>query len=258
MQLKQLKPMYKSKKETQEIINKLVDDKEYYGKFGKQFLSNSDIYSLLNSPKEFRATKPDNKAFAEGRYFHVSLLEPEKKDDIVILDCSSRNTKSYKEQIAELGIECALLNHEANHMEAAVETMRSNMDFFNLMYAEGNKFEVPSIGIIKGEYFKGKADIEGLDCLIDLKTTSNINDFKWSAKKYNYDSQAYIYQQLFGKPLIFLVIDKLSFNLGVFRPTESFIRGGEEKVEKALDVYRTFYADDATEDIHSYYVDQEL
>ena len=33
-----------------EIIEKLRDDELYYGKFGKQYLSNSDIGTLLDDP----------------------------------------------------------------------------------------------------------------------------------------------------------------------------------------------------------------
>ena len=33
-----------------EILQRLKNDEDYYGKFGKQFLSNSDIYHLLNNP----------------------------------------------------------------------------------------------------------------------------------------------------------------------------------------------------------------
>ena len=36
-----------------DIIEKLRDDAEYYGGVGKNYLSNSDISSLLNNPKEF-------------------------------------------------------------------------------------------------------------------------------------------------------------------------------------------------------------
>jgi len=49
-----------------------------------------------------------------------------------------------------------------------------------------------------GRKFKAKADILCPDRIIDLKTTGNIDDFKWSARKYGYDSQCYIYQSLFG------------------------------------------------------------
>ena len=32
------------------VLEKLKEDEHYYGKFGKQFLSNSDISTLLTNP----------------------------------------------------------------------------------------------------------------------------------------------------------------------------------------------------------------
>jgi hypothetical protein len=91
--------------------------------------------------------------------------------------------------------------------------------------------------------WKGKADIlnhtEGL--IVDLKTTSNIADFAYSAKKYNYDSQAYIYKKLFGYDLIFIAIDKGSNQIGIFDCSERFLQTGEEKVIKAVEAYKLFY-----------------
>jgi hypothetical protein len=106
--------------------------------------------------------------------------------------------------------------------------------------------------------WKGKCDIETDTMLIDLKTTSDINKFRYSAKAYNYDSQCYIYERLFGKPLVFFVIDKETLQLGIFRPTESFLRGGEAKVERAVDVYRRYFSKDATDDIINYYIEDTL
>ena len=60
------------------VLKKLQDDKLYYGKYGQQWLSNSDIYSLLKDPKSFRQPKEQTKAMLEGRYFHTALLEPTK------------------------------------------------------------------------------------------------------------------------------------------------------------------------------------
>lgn len=39
--------------EDRDIIEKLRDDNEYYGDFGKQFLSNSDIKVLKENPESF-------------------------------------------------------------------------------------------------------------------------------------------------------------------------------------------------------------
>ena len=37
-----------------EELEKLKEDEHYYGKFGKQFLSNSDISTLLTNPLALR------------------------------------------------------------------------------------------------------------------------------------------------------------------------------------------------------------
>ena len=61
-----------------EILEKLRDDQHYYGEFGKQFLSNSNISSLLTNPLEMNAPQPPNPNFAIGGYFHTAILEPDK------------------------------------------------------------------------------------------------------------------------------------------------------------------------------------
>ena len=38
----------------QEIIDRLRNDEDYYGGFGKQYLSNSDIHALLRNPLAFK------------------------------------------------------------------------------------------------------------------------------------------------------------------------------------------------------------
>jgi hypothetical protein len=78
-------------------IEKLKDDESYYGSFGKQFLSNSDIYALLNNPLEFKKPSPPNPAFAIGGYFHTCILEPNKLDKYKVIKSTTRNTKVYKE-----------------------------------------------------------------------------------------------------------------------------------------------------------------
>ena len=79
-----------------------------------------------------------------------------------------------------------------------------------------------------------------------------------SAKKYNYDSQAYIYQQLFDKPLIFYVVDKTSLQLGIFNPTTDFLNRGKEKVEKAVEIYNEFFAEGSEKTIDEFIIKEEL
>ena len=100
-----------------------------------------------------------------------------------------------------------------------------------------------------GKQFKGKADILGTDRIIDLKTTSNIDEFRWSARKYGYDSQAYIYQTLFDRPMVFYVIDKKTGKMGMYETSDDFVSRGRDKVERAIEVYDRFFGADATHNI---------
>ena len=243
-----------------DVIELLRDDQEYYGGVGKQYLSNSDIGTLLKTPEQFGVSRPDNKNFAEGRYFHQLILEPEKAENVVWVDCASRNTKAYKEFIADSDIEVALLRTEKETIDALVKKMLGNIDFFELIRAEGNIYEQPNVMKYESTdtQWKGKADIVGKDYVVDLKTTSNIDDFKWNARKYNYDSQAYIYQQLFGKPMMFLVIEKQSGRMGMFTGGDEFYQRGRDKMHKAIEVYHKFFGDNPELDIKNYYVEQEI
>ena len=242
----------------QNIIDILRDDKEYYSGIGKNYLSNSDIGVLLSNPKYFGAIREDNKAFMEGRYFHQLILEPEKAKSVLRVDASSRTTKLYKDFCEENNIEFCLLKKEVEDIERLVSIINSNITFFDELYREGNQYELPSVGEIHGMMWKGKADIVTNDIIIDLKTTSDIDKFKWNAKKYNYDSQCYIYQKLFGKPLVFYAIDKISGVLGIFRPTEEFIKSGEDKVIRAIEVYNKYFSETATDNVENYYIDEFL
>jgi len=242
----------------EEIINLLRDDKEYYGGIGKQYLSNSDIGVLLSNPKDYGKYRADNKSFSDGRYFHQLILEPDKALDFKFVDTGTRLTKEYKEFIKDNNLPFCMLKKEKDEIENLVRVMTGNLRFFEQIYKDGNQYEVPAIGEIQGVMWKGKADIITDECIIDLKTTSDINKFKWSAKSYNYDSQCYIYQQLFGKPLVFYVVDKLSQQLGIYTPSENFMLGGERKVAKAIEIHRKYFGGNPTDDINNQFIEEDL
>lgn len=242
----------------QDILLKLKDDVEYYAGIGKNYLSNSDIGTLLNNPKDFGKSREDNKNYADGRFFHQLILEPEKAEQTPFVDVSTRLTKEYKNYCEDNNLSFVMLKKEQDEIRKLVSTMLGNIQFYDDIYQPNNKFEVPAIGTIKEMMWKGKADIVGDDFIIDLKTTSDIHKFKYSAKSYHYDSQCYIYQQLFGKPLVFYVIDKGTAQMGIFRPSENFVRGGEAKVERAIAIYNRFFSHDATDNIDNYYIEDLL
>ena len=225
-----------------EIYDKLREDEHYYGDFGKQFLSNSDISTLLKNPKDLHKPTPKSPALLVGGYFHTAILEPDKLNRFKIVEATTRNTKAYKE-ISEG--EICLLQHEVDKIQLMTEAIQSNdvcRDLIKPILGEGD-YEEPRVQKIHGQMWKGKADVINHEekLVIDLKTTSDINKFQWSANKFNYDSQAFIYSTLFGYEMLFVVIDKETHQIGLFDCSSDFYKRGEDKVRKACDAYELFY-----------------
>lgn len=242
----------------QTIIDQLKNDGEYYSGIGKNYLSNSDIGVLLSNPQDFGKPREDSKAFMDGRYFHQLILEPEKAKETLFVDVSTRTTKEYKAFCDTNKLQFCMLKKEMDEVEWLVKVINGNISFFEEIYKDGNQYEVPAIAEIQGVMWKGKADIITDKCIIDLKTTSDIHKFKYSAKSYNYDSQCYLYQQLFNKPLVFYVIDKGTEVLGIFRPTEEFINSGKTKVSRAIEVFNKYFSESPIDNIANYYIDECL
>jgi len=236
-------------KKTQ-ILQKLKNDEDYYGDFGNQFLSNSHVGRLLKDPlRAFEPSKP-SPAFLIGGYFHTCILEPDKLEKYKVVKSTTRNTKAYKDVA---GGELCLLQHEVDTIELMREKVMDNDicrdlilpgNLYQEAHEAGNvEYEVPMITELFGNKWKGKADIVNHDekLIIDLKTTADIEKFQWSANKYNYDSQAYIYSKLFGYEFLFIVIDKNTHQIGMFDCSPQFYERGEEKVSKASEAYDLFY-----------------
>lgn len=223
-----------------EILDKLEEDEHYYGKFGQQYLSNSNIGTLLNNPEDL--SKPTNKTSAMliGGYFHTIILEPDKVKNFRIIESSSRNTKKYKEIS---GGELCLLQEEADKINLMTDKLLSNKFIESLIRGTNIIYERPEIGKINDLDWKAKADIINYDehLVIDLKTTNDIDNFRYSAKRYNYDSQAYIYQKLFGFDMVFIVMDKNNHKIKVCDCSPQFLERGSEKVNKASEIFNLWY-----------------
>tara|TARA_Y100000592_G_scaffold86865_1_gene140701 strand:+ start:260 stop:991 length:732 start_codon:yes stop_codon:yes gene_type:complete len=222
------------------IIAKLKDDTHYYGDFGKKYLSNSDISTLLKNPLAFGQPSKPTSAFLVGGYFHTCILEPNKLKKYKVIQSSTRNTKAYKEMS---GGELCLLQHEVDAIELMKDKMISNNVCNGLINSTNVEYEVPGVHKLFKYVWKGKADIINHDdkLVVDIKTTADINKFKSSAYRYNYDSQAYIYRKLFGYDMVFIVIDKTTHQIGIFDCSDDFYRSGEDKVLRAEDAYELFY-----------------
>ena len=223
-----------------QILKKLRNDEDYYGDFGNQFLSNSHISKLLKDPLNVFEPSKRTPAFAVGGYFHTCILEPDKLESFKVIKSKTRNTKEYKELS---GGEICLLEHEVDGILLMRDTVMANDICKDLIRGSQTEYEQPGIIDLYDNKWKGKADIVNHEekLVIDLKTTGDIDRFKWSASKFNYDSQAYIYSKMFGYEMLFIVIDKTTHQIGMFDCSPEFYERGEEKVSKASEAYDLFY-----------------
>jgi hypothetical protein len=240
----------------EKAIEKLRDDEHYYGSFGKKYLSNSDISTLLTNPLALGKQQAPRPAFLVGGYFHTAILEPEKLNKFKIIEATTRNTKAYKE-ISDG--ELCLLQHEVDTIELMTEKMLANDICKGLIRDTNTEYETPGITELEGQLWKGKADIinHNEKLIIDLKTTADLNKFRYSASKYNYDSQAYIYSKLFGYEMIFIVIDKNTHQIGIFDCSPEFYERGKDKVERAVQAYELFYKSEGF-DPTQYFINKTL
>ena len=240
----------------EDVIEKLRNDEDYYGDFGKKYLSNSDIKTLLTNPLALGKSPEMRPAFLVGGYFHTAILEPDKLKKYKVIPSSTRNTKAYKEMS---GGELCLLQHEVDQIELMSDIMLSNNVCKGLIRDSNTEYETPGICKLEGEMWKGKADIinHNEKLVIDLKTTSDIQKFRYSASKFNYDSQAYIYSKLFGYEMVFIVIDKNTHQLGIFDCSNEFYERGKDKVQRAVEAYKLFYKQDGF-DPTQYFINKTL
>ena len=242
--------------EKNKILKRLNDDEDYYGEYGRQYLSNSDIKALLENPLEFKQPSPDNPNLIKGSYFHTLVLEPNKLERYKIIDSATRNTTKYKELS---GGEICLLEKEADELAELRDKLLAVNAARDLIQDIDVEYEVPGVIELEGEWWKLKADIvnKTQSYVIDLKTTSDIDKFSYSAKVYNYDSQAYIYSSYFNMDFIFIVICKKSKKIGIFDCSPQFLESGKDKVQRAVEQYRLFFKDENF-DATQYFISKTL
>ena len=231
----------------EEILTQMYDDNFYYGHLGKHALSSSSLKMILKSPKTYRNVtmygdpNADSPALSAGKLAHWMVLEPHKIDELHFVEASTKNTKIYKEAKEKYGE--VFLNKERKAAERLTDAILRNEAALQLI--QGSEFEIPAIEMMEGLPFRGKADIIKGNVIIDYKTSADLSSFKWSADKYGYDLQAYMYKRMFNADdFKFLVIDKGSCDIGIFETSDEFIARGEDKFHRAVDNYKYFFQGD--------------
>jgi hypothetical protein len=246
-----------------DLLSLMVDDDFYYGHLGKHALSSSACKMLLESPKTYYyvtkyGQKEDSPALLMGKLIHTMILEPhELENRFDISSTKGKATKAFKEL---KGSSQKAVVTSAEYDSAMRIVGAFNRNEIVSKYLEGATFEKPGVGMLSGIPFRAKADILNLEegFIADIKTTTDLSsNFRFSARKYGYDMQAYIYTQIFGvKDFYFIAIDKKSLDIGLFTVSEQFLFDGEQKVELAIERFKTFFIEG--KDLDSYMIVDKL
>lgn len=249
-----------------DLLAAMADDDFYYGYLGKAALSSSSLKKINDSPREYArylkyGESGDNTALVAGNLIHTLLLEPHLQDNFVSVGCATKTTNIWKQAVADYeGTgKKLLLQKDYDNCHYVADALLKNKVVKDAL-AEAD-YELPEIGLLYGVPFRAKADIKkkGQKFIYDLKTTSNIDDFYKSARKYGYAAQAYIYCTLFDVPFEnfkFIVVDKVKKDIGVFSVSEAFFMLGKRLVEQGVSDYIKFFIDG--EDLEQYVIYGEL
>jgi len=235
------------------LLELMQNDEFYYGYMAKAALSSSSIKTLLSSPKTYKYVldygSGESQALRDGWLFHTAILEPHVFESQIFVDVQSKNTKAYKEALAEHGK--VFTQKEKRDAERVADAFLRNEHALKLL--KNTEFEVPAVGMIDGYPFRGKADVFGNGKIVDLKTTTDIKAFPYSAKKYGYDVQVYVYCQLFNvsyEDFKFAVIDKGSLDIAIYDVSENFYNEGKIKTQQAIETFETFFINGADLDTY--------
>lgn len=272
--------------EKDKIIEQLKDDEQYYGEYGQQFLSNSDVKVLKteSSAKEFRSakkfTETELKNLEMGKYFHQLLLEESKAKNFPMVDVKTRSNNEYKQYLEDNNLEYALRTSEAQDIKDLADWVLNPKSEYgsdrvrDLLNNPMALKEQPSIMELHGHWWKGKADLITIDndgqyVIIDLKTTgSNPSDINiYRMRDFGYDSQCYLYKELFGMDFKFIFFGKkqkindageIYYDIEEITPSEDTIESGKMAVMNALANYNKFFGEGATHDVRKSYTQRVI
>ena len=191
-----------------------------------------------------------------------------------MVEAKTRNSKEYKEYLEENKVEFVLKPNEAMAIKDIADWVMSDKTectqfIRDLLNNPEALREQPTICELHGHNWKGKADLITTDetgqyVIIDFKTTSgNPSDFnKWTLDSFGYNSQAYLYKEMYGMNFKFIFIGKkpkedskgkVYYDVCEITPSQDTLDMGRTRVMEALEQYEKYYGEGATEDVRASY-----
>lgn len=239
-----IKLLNSSLKNKEDLLPKMNDDSFYYGELNQLALSHSTVKLLIEDPKSYwnalRYGSAQTQAMRDGYLFHLAILEPHKFEEARFVNVRTKRTKAYMEAKAQFGEVYTIQEKEdAERLQDAFQ--RNEMALKMITDCE---FEVPMIGEVMGYPFRGKADVLGKDRIVDIKTTTDLKNFSKSVDKYSYDTQVFIYCNLYGlsyDQFKFVVCDKRNLTFGLGHCSKEMYERGKLKVQYAIEVFKEYF-----------------
>ena len=245
-----------------ELLDNMHNDEFYYSFMGlDKCLSYSSIKWLLTSPKWFahklKKPSPETQALRDGTLVHAAILEPVKyAEQFHFIDVSSKNTKTWKLAVEKYG-KANTYTMKEKYMNDRIAAAFLQNDACTT-FLKGSETEVPAVFEYEGLPIRGKADIyKPGEYIADVKTTNDgvewitlkngeeKNQFSFTIEKYDYDLQAYLYTLMFDVPdFYWLVVNKTTTDIGVFKASEQTLDNGRLKLEAAVALYKAFFVDE--------------
>jgi len=145
-------------------------------------VSKSLLWDFNKSPYKWRHGKPReaSKAMDLGTLIHAAALEPETVEDLIAIspyaDFRTKEAREWKAAQAESG---KILTSQ-DEVDKALSIAETVTDDYIAQFNAKYKTEVAVFGKIGATEIKGLIDIvpDGLDCLVDLKTTGEIGSME--------------------------------------------------------------------------------
>lgn len=224
-----------------ELLSHMTEDSFYYGYLGKFSLSSSSLKTILKGWEyyldELLGLSPDipKQALRDGRLVHLAVLEPEKLPNLIITK-KNKGSREFKDAVASFGE--AYVYTASEHKKCLEIASNVTGDFDSFLLLDDAKKEVAGFMNYRELPFRGKADALLPAHVIDLKTTSDINRFESSIDMFDYDLQGALYLRMFGvDEFSFIPVDKRTGEVTVRRLTNSELKRGQDKLDKAIDIF---------------------
>lgn len=249
----------------------MINQENYYE--DKSHITNSMLGWLKQSPAFFKhmlaiESKP-TESMIFGTAFHCYVLENDKfNDEYYIMPKTDRRTKAGKEAYA-MHMDAAagksiITTDQFNTILGMAEAINSNKTLKGLLNIDGSKYESVNTwterihsddGINESIDCKSLIDlrVDSEDIVVDLKTTSSVNAFTGSVRKYGYHRQAAFYLRglqanglvSHNARFIFLVVEKTApYEVGLFEVTPEILDIANEDIDYLLKLYAECRAKD--------------